>query len=318
MNARRATPGNRDALALAGQRSALLSLHAAVLLFGFAGLFGKWLALSPESIVLGRTLVASVALAALLRALREPYGAFDWKLAAGGAVLALHWVAFFRAVQISSVAIGLLGYASFPLFVLIVEAVLLRRRLRPADWIAVGLVTLGLVLLVPEFRIQDRIVQGLLWGVFSGLLFALLTVGNRALAPGRSASGVALWQNACAAACLLPGFVIDPVLPTARDVALLIVLGVVCTAFAHTLFIRSMRVLSAHTASIIAALEPVYGIVLAFALLGETPGGRTLLGAALIIGAALRASARQDGSSDDKESGRANERKNGQAEHRDG
>ena len=59
------------------QRSALVSLHAAVLLFGFAGLFGKWLALSPELIVLGRTIVASIALAALLRVMREPSGGFE-------------------------------------------------------------------------------------------------------------------------------------------------------------------------------------------------------------------------------------------------
>ena len=284
----------RDALAAPTQRSALVSLHAAVLLFGVAGLFGKWLALSPESIVLGRTAIASVALAALLRVLREPSGGFEWRLAAGGAVLALHWIAFFRAVQMSSVAVGLLGYASFPLFVLIVEAMFLRRRLHLADWVTVALVTSGLLLLVPEFRIENRVVQGLCWGMLSGLMFALLTVGNRALVSRRSATGVALWQNACAAACLLPGFALDPVLPTPRDVALLIALGVVCTALAHTLFIRSMRVLSAHTASVIAALEPVYGIALAYALLGEASGWRTLVGAALIVGAALKASSRAD------------------------
>jgi drug/metabolite transporter (DMT)-like permease len=276
------------------QRSAWVSLHAAVLLFGVAGLFGKWLALSPESIVLGRTTIASVALAVLLRLLRESSGGFEWRLAAGGAVLALHWIAFFRAVQMSSVAVGLLGYASFPLFVLIVEGIFLRRRLHLADWITVALVTCGLLLLVPEFRIENRVVQGLCWGMLSGLMFALLTVGNRALVSRRSATGVALWQNACAAACLVPGFALDPVLPTPRELALLIVLGVVCTALAHTLFIRSMRVLSAHTASVIAALEPVYGIALAFALLGEAPGWRTLIGAALIVGAALRTSSRAD------------------------
>ena len=276
------------------QSSALVSLHAAVLLFGVAGLFGKWLALSPESIVLGRTAIATVALAVLLRVLREPSGGFEWRLAAGGAVLALHWIAFFRAVQMSSVAVGLLGYASFPLFVLIVEAMFLRRRLHLADWVTVALVTSGLLLLVPEFRIENRVVQGLCWGMLSGLMFALLTVGNRALVSRRSATGVALWQNACAAACLLPGFALDPVLPTPRDVALSLVLGVVCTALAHTLFIRSMRILSAHTASVIAALEPVYGIALAYAMLGEAPGGRTLIGAALIVGAALKASSRAD------------------------
>jgi len=277
----------RDRPGAPTQRSALVSLHAAVVLFGFAGLFGRWLALSPETIVLGRTAVASVALWALLRALRESSGGFEWKLAAGGAVLALHWIAFFRAVQISSVAVGLLGFASFPLFVLVAEAVFLRRKLRVADGVTVAVVTSGLLLLVPAFRLENRVVQGLLWGVLSGLMFALLAVGNRTLAARRSAIGVALWQNACAAACLLPGFALDPVVPDAREVTLLIVLGVVCTALAHTLFIRSMRVVSAHTASVVAALEPVYGIALAYALLGETPGWRTITGAVLIVGAAL-------------------------------
>src|SRR5258706_6090713 len=41
---------------------ALLALHAAVLLFGFAGLFGKWLALPAVTIVFGRSAIAAVAL----------------------------------------------------------------------------------------------------------------------------------------------------------------------------------------------------------------------------------------------------------------
>lgn len=282
--------GGRDGFDAPAHRNSLLSLHAAVLLFGFAGLFGKWLALAPESIVLGRTLVASAALAVLLRVVRERPGSFEWKLAVGGAVLALHWIAFFRAVQISTVAVGLLGFASFPLFVLIAEAVFLRRNLRLGDFANVALVSAGLLLLVPEFRIENQAVQGLLWGILSGLTFALLAVCNRALAPRRSAGGVALWQNAFAAACLLPAYALNPIVPTARDLALLIVLGLVCTALAHTLFIRSMRMLSAHTASVVAALEPVYGMALAFALLGEILTWRTLAGAVLIVAAAVRAS----------------------------
>lgn len=292
-------PVTREAARVAERRSALLSLHLAVLLFGVAGLFGKWLAMPPETIVLGRTLVASTALAAALRFTRESPGAFEWRLAAGGAVLALHWVAFFRAVQVSSVTIGLLGFASFPLFVLIAESMFLGRRLRLADCVTVALVTAGLLLLVPAFQIENRVVQGLLWGILSGLMFALLAVGNRALAARRSAGGVALWQNAVAAACLLPGYAWDPVVPEARDIALLLVLGVVCTALAHTLFIRSMRALSAHTASVVTALEPVYGMVLAFALLSETPSLRTLSGAVLVVAAALYASSRA-GTSDER------------------
>ena len=47
-----------------------------------------------------------------------------------------------------------------------------------------------------------------------------------------------------------------------------------------------MRALSAHTASVIAALEPVYGILLALVLLREVPAMRTVAGAIMIVGAA--------------------------------
>ncbi len=272
---------------------ALAALHLAVLLFGFAGLFGKWLALPPVTIVFGRTLVATAALALLLRFTREsgalPGGRFEWRLAANGAVLALHWVAFFQAIQTASVAIGLLGFASFPLFVLLLEAATRQRALRGGEWVTAVLVAGGLVLLVPEFRWENRIVQGLLWGILSGFTFAMLAIGNRALAARYPAGAIALWQNACAAVCLFPLTIVAAVVPGAREIALLVALGVVCTALAHTLFICSLRTLSAHTASVVTALEPVYGIALAFLLLGETPAARTLAGAALLVGAALYA-----------------------------
>ncbi len=69
-------------------------------------------------------------------------------------------------------------------------------------------------------------------------------------------------------------------------------LGAICTALAHTLFIASLARLSAHTASVVTALESVYGIALAAVLLGEIPDARTCFGAALLVGAAIAASRR--------------------------
>lgn len=267
----------------------LAALHAAVLLFGFAGLFGKWIALPATTIVFGRTAVAAAALGAALALRDEAPGRVEWRLAANGAILAVHWVAFFQAIQVATVAIGLLGFATFPLFVLLLEAPLLRRQFRASQWLTAALVALGLCLLVPEFHVENRTVQGLLWGVVSGFTFALLAVCNRALAARRPADEIAFWQNACAAVCLLPLVAFEPAWPNLRDLALLLALGVLCTALAHTLFIHSMRGLSAHTASIVATLEPVYGIALAALLLGEYPAARTLAGATLIVGAALLA-----------------------------
>jgi drug/metabolite transporter (DMT)-like permease len=273
--------------------ASLVAVHVAVALFGLAGLFGKWLAISPAAIVFGRSLIAGIVLALLVAWQRTGRFGPTWGLAANGVVLAVHWVTFFAAIQVATVAIGLLGFASFPLFVLVLESGLHGRRWHAADAAMALLAVAGLALLVPEFDIASRALQGLLLGVLSGFTFALLAVRNRTLAAGFPAPVVALWQNVFAALCLLPVLAWQrgagaPV--TLSVIALLLLLGVLCTALAHTLFIASMKHLSAHTASVIAALEPVYGMILAAWLLREIPDLRTCAGAVLIVVAALVAS----------------------------
>jgi drug/metabolite transporter (DMT)-like permease len=272
--------------------SALASLHLAVALFGVAGLFGAWLAMSPVTIVLGRSLVAALALSALAIATRTPARPVPG-LAVNGAVLALHWVAFFAAIQSASVAVGLLGFASFPLWTLLVERLTGERRANPRDWAVAALVVSGLVLTVPRFDWQDASLRGLAWGVLSGMTFAWLAVRNRRYARTHPARSIALWQNAFAALCLVPVVLLWPgaaAWPGARDLVLILVLGVACTALAHTLFVASLATVSAHTASVVAALEPVYGIALAAWLLGERPTVGMLAGCALLVVAAVVAS----------------------------
>ena len=274
--------------------TALVALHAAVALFGFAGLFGKWLALSPVAIVLGRTGIAAVALGILLLRVRER-ARFDVRLIGNGVLLALHWLSFFAAIQVSTVAVGLLGFASFPLFTLLAERVFFARRLRRREALTALLVTVGLVLLVPELSFSNPTVRGLGWGIVSGFTFALLAVMNRRWVGSRTATDIAFWQNCLAALALLPFAWAAPwdigVLG-AREIMLLIVLGLFCTALAHTLFISGLAVATAHTASVIAALEPVYGIVLALLFLGEVPSPRTIGGGMLIVAAAVIATRR--------------------------
>jgi drug/metabolite transporter (DMT)-like permease len=272
--------------------AARVSLHVAVALFGFAALFGKWILLPATTIVLGRTLIAAATLAIVIVLRRQRVGRPDVATAINGAILALHWVSFFAAIQVSSVAVGLLGYASFPLFVLLLE----RRLLRGGsfEWTTALLAVLGLAALVPDFRWSSDVVRGLALGIVSAFTFALLAVRNQRLVEQMTPSRIALWQNLFAAACLaaIVAFVPGVAMPTAADIAGLVVLGVVCTGLAHTLFIASMQRVSAHTASVVAALEPVYGIALAALLLHEIPGARTLVGGALVVCAAVLASRR--------------------------
>ena len=133
--------------------------------------------------------------------------------------------------------------------------------------------------------------QGLAWGLVSGFTFALLAVLNRRLVrePARGRRRVLAEPHGGAVPpAVRVGESVRRSAPSARATSCcILVLGLVCTALAHTLFIAGLRDVSAHTASVIAALEPVYGIALAVLLLGEIPSVRTLAGGALIVGAAF-------------------------------
>ncbi|MEO6566224.1 MAG: DMT family transporter, partial [Casimicrobiaceae bacterium] len=244
---------------------------------------------------LGRTVVAAAVLGVWLRGQGRPTLRASWALAISGGILALHWVTFFQSIALSSVAIALLGYASFPMFVLLLERWLHGRYWQRVDLAVVGLVVAGLVLTVPEFRWDSAAVRGLAWGIVSGFMFAWLVVRTRAFASHRDASSLAFWLNVFATMVLVPVVVTQggtggPI--DGSTLLLVVVLGVVCTALAHTLFIMGIAGTSAITAAIVAALEPVYGIALAWAWLGEVPTLRIGAGAALLVTAAILASRR--------------------------
>jgi drug/metabolite transporter (DMT)-like permease len=272
-------------------RRSLPAIHLAVLLFGFPGLFARWVPLSPVLIVLGRVAFASLALAAFMAAKKVSFRmapARDIGLCAlCGIILAVHWSAFFEAVRVSSVAVGLLAYATFPAFTVFLEALLERKRPDGENALFSGVTLLGVFLIVPRFALADPVLLGVLWGLLSGATFAILAILNRRLSKRHSSLHVAFYQDLFAGIALLPILLGGIPRLAGRDLALLAVLGVLCTALAHTLFIRGMRGVSAQTASLIASLEPVYGILLALAFLGEVPAGRTVLGGAIILGAVL-------------------------------
>lgn len=269
----------------------LVATNIAVAFFGLAGVLGKITDLPSPLIVLGRVVFAGLALAAvvMLRSVAlRPRNRRDAALLLGqGVLLAIHWTAFFQAINVSNVAVGLLSFSSFPLFTAALEPLLLKTRPSRLQAGAAVLVLPGIFLLVPSFHLHDSTTAGVLWGVFAGATFAVLSITNRSLGRRYASVAISLYQDAIAALVLLPTVLfLDPAqLFTARDLVLLLILGLCCTALAHTLFIAGMRDITAQLASLLASLEPVWGILFAFLLLGEVPSVRTAMGGAIILAA---------------------------------
>lgn len=275
-------------------RIGLIQIHAAVLLAGGAGLFAKFLPVSPAVLTCGRTVFGSLALllaAMLTRSSLRPRSMKDlFMLALSGAILAAHWFTFFLSIQVATVAIGLLAFSSFPLFVTFLEPLVFGERLRRRDVVTALAVTLGLVLVTPSFDVGDHLTQGLLWGILSAFTYAILSLLSRSYAGRYPAVCVSFYQQGFAALCMLPAALQWQGTLDGRDLSLLLLLGVVFTALGQGLVVASLRRLRAQTTSVVFGLEPIYGIALAWLLLGEMPGGRTLLGGLLICGAVAWAS----------------------------
>ncbi|WP_191488588.1 DMT family transporter [Pseudomonas sp. FEN] len=269
-------------------RTALGALHIGALMFGLTGVFGKLASAAPAVIVFGRALFAVLALSLFARLARhpcwQPLSARDWRrLLLSGVLLAGHWVSFFIAVKVAGVAVATLGFASFPAFTVILEGLIFRERIRFNEMLLVVLVSIGLVLVTPDFDLASQATGGLLWAVLSGLLFSLLSLANRAGSGRIRAVQAALCQNLVVAACLLPWAAPELAHVAALDWLWIGLLGVLCTGLAHSLFVASLAVIKARTAAVVFALEPVYGITAAWLLFGENPTLRMLLGGALII-----------------------------------
>lgn len=274
------------------QRS-LGEIHVAVLLFGLAGLFGKWLLISPILIVLGRVFFASLTLAFILWISREsirivPSITYIYFFLLG-LLLSVHWITFFQSIQVSTVAVGLLSFSCYPVLTAFFEPLFFRERLVKINIFFAFLCILGIFLIIPRFQLENSIYQGVLWGVLSGITFAVLTLLNRKFSQQYSSLVIAFFQDFFATMLLIPFFFILRFRISTKDLILLGLLGVFCTAGAHTLFIKGMRYIKAQTASIIHSLEPVYGIVLAYLLLHEVPALRTILGGIIILIAAIAA-----------------------------
>lgn len=286
-NAARCLP-EKPALA---QPGGLLAVHAAVLMWGFGGLFGKWIALSPWMIVFGRLLFATPVLGLVIRLSGRRFALPGAKtgvlILCNGAVLAVHWTTFFHAVQVSTVAVALFGYVSAPVFAVFMEPFAFREPFSRRSLWAAALIVAGMALIVPRWEWADATVQGLAWGLVSGFTFAVLTLVNRFLVRRLDSFALAFYLDGSALIVLSPLAFYTWQMPGSGVLILMVLQGVVFTALAHTLFIWGLRTVKVQVAAIIGSLEPIYGIVLAALLLGEIPTWRIFAGGVLILAAVI-------------------------------
>ncbi|MDY6978840.1 MAG: DMT family transporter [Pseudomonadota bacterium] len=269
----------------------LWAVHSAVFLFGLTALFSKLIALPALEITLLRSLFAVLALWAVMRWQGEPLGLQtreDYAIVLLlGILLAGHWVTYFHAMQVSSIAVGVIALYTFPVITVFLEPLFHGEHPHWVDVVSGAGVVFGIYLLVPEFNLDDMTTRGVLWGILSALLFSLRNIIQGRYFNRYPAKHALLYQILITIGVLLPfGSAVIPQV-TSVQWGQLLLLGVVFTALPHTLFAFSLRHFKAKTASLVACLQVVYATLFAAWLLGEWPAITTVAGGVIVVTAAI-------------------------------
>jgi len=272
-------------------REGLLAVHAAVLIFGFTALFSKLLSLPALDITFYRSIFALLAIALYMVYKQQSYflqRPQDYFMAGLlGVLLAVHWVSYFYAMQVSTIAVGVIALYTFPVITVFLEPFFHGEKPHIIDIIVSFVVLFGIYLIVPDFSLDNSTTIGVLAGVFSALMMSLRNIMQRRYFSAYKASQ-ALFYQVIVVIVVLFAFT-DTALIDIEEKQwwLLVLLGIVFTALPHTLFSHGLIHLKAKTASLIACVQVVYAAVFAAVLLGEWLSWNVVAGGLIVISAAM-------------------------------
>jgi drug/metabolite transporter (DMT)-like permease len=268
-----------------------IQLHFVVVLLGFTAILGALISLPAIDLVWYRMLIGFAGLWGFFVFRKITFRLSLRKilpLLGIGVVVALHWITFFHAIKVSNVSVTLGVFASTTLFTSFLEPLTQKRSI---FWLEVfiGLVIICGIYLI--FQYEFHYLEGILYALLSALLNGLFVVLNRNISTRHHPSVISFYE-------MIGGFLFITFFLAGTggfdaayfrislaDIFYLLLLGLVCTAYAFTAIVDVMKVLSAYTVVLAVNLEPVYGIVMAYFFFpdAESMSGGFYLGTFIIL-----------------------------------
>lgn len=260
------------------QKSVLLRLHFIVFLWGFTAVLGKLISVDAYRLTFFRMGFAALFLFISnrfilrnrmnisLRLLLQLFGV--------GSLMAGHWILFFLSIKVANVAIALSCMSLSTLFAALIEPLIFGRRVDLRE-IIIGIIIVGCILLI--FNAEMAYKMGIMYGIICALLGALFSVLNGKLY-GRTASGNIIFYEIFGGTVVLffyflstgQGEILDMSEISWQNLSLIVLLSGVFTAYPMLESVNLMKYISPFTIILTVNLEPVYGIVLAYLIFGET------------------------------------------------
>jgi len=257
-------------------KKAFIQLHIAVFLAGFTGILGKLITLNEGLLVWYRLMISAFSLWILFFFQRKNIKiAFSdvIKIFGIGAIAALHWVSFYGSIKYANVSIALVCFSAVGFFTAFLEPLIFRVKIDLIE-LLLGLMTIAGIYFI--FHFDPTYKTGIVVGLISALLGSLFPILNKAVLKKVSPESVTLYELSGGfifLSLLLPFYLklfpTNYIFPNLSDWMWLLILSWACTVLAFNLSMKALQKISAFTVNLSYNLEPVYGILLAFAVLGE-------------------------------------------------
>lgn len=254
-----------------------LRLHFIVLLWGFTGILGKLISLEALPLVFWRTLIATVTIFIMLKLVGvslEVSRKKLWQYFGVGAIIGIHWAFFFAAIKASNVSVALSTLSTGALFTAFIEPIFYKRKINFTE-IFLSIIIIACLWFI--FQASPQYWLGIIFGILAALLSALMAVLNGVLQKDSTNRPRVLMfyelLGAFMVISLITPFAGD--FPTnlvwqSSDLIWLIILGALLTAFPMIESVALMKHISPYSMVLAINLEPVYSIILAYFIFGES------------------------------------------------
>ncbi len=260
-----------------------LHLHFIVFVWGFTAVLGELISIEALPLVWYRMLLASGFIYLYIRfkkiALHISRKLF-FTLFFAGIVIALHWITFFAAIKVSNVSITLAMLSTGAFFTSILEPIFYKRKVIWYEVLFGLLVILGLYII---FQVEGDYFLGILYALCSAFLSSVFSVINGKVAQQYNPSMISFYELLSGVGVITlyllfltmfgsqtEGFTVSFFQLSLSDWTYMLILASVCTAYAFIGSVQVMKYLSPYTVMLTINLEPVYGIMLAVVIFGES------------------------------------------------
>ena len=278
--------------------SAKLNVFSSMAIFGTIGIFVRYIPLPSSITAMVRGMIGTPFLLLVLLLSKKSLSKDDIRrnllpLIVSGIMLGFNWILLFEAYRYTTVATATLCYYFAPIILVAASPFVFKEKMTAKKLLCIFVALAGMVFVsgVAENGIPSAAeLKGVLLALAAAALYASIVMVNKTIT-NISAYDKTIMQLGTSALVLLPynfitgsfsGIELSPFI-----LLMLLLVGIVHTGIAYFMYFGSMEHLDSLTLAVVSYIDPVVAVILSALLLKEPMGLYNVIGAVLILGAAL-------------------------------